>query len=95
MSDALDPVPLLTYLHEQGVEHIVVGGFAVNAHGFIRVTKDLDIVPRPTGENLTRLAKVLRDLDATVLDWETSRPMSYRWIRQYLPISPRAATSAC
>jgi hypothetical protein len=26
-----------------GVEHIVVGGFAVNAHGFIRVTKDLDI----------------------------------------------------
>jgi hypothetical protein len=68
MSDVLDPVPLLRYLHEHGVEHIVVGGFAVNAHGFIRVTKDLDIVPRPTGDNLEKLSKVLLDLDATVLD---------------------------
>jgi predicted nucleotidyltransferase len=41
MPDALDPLPLLRALHERGIEHIVVGGFAVNAHGFIRVTKDL------------------------------------------------------
>jgi hypothetical protein len=38
MPDALDPLPLLRALHEHGVEYIVVGGFAVNAHGFIRVT---------------------------------------------------------
>jgi len=68
MPDALDPGPLLKYLHEQGVDHIVVGGFAVNAHGFIRVTKDLDIVPNPTEENLGRLAEALKDLDATILD---------------------------
>ena len=68
MPDALDPGPLLKYLHERGVEHIVVGGFAVNAHGFIRVTKDLDIVPNPTEENLGRLAEALKDLDATILD---------------------------
>ena len=30
---------------DPGVEHVVIGGFAVVAHGFIRVTKDLDIVP--------------------------------------------------
>jgi hypothetical protein len=66
--DALDPGPLLKYLHEHGVEHIVVGGFAVNAHGFIRVTKDLDIVPNPTEENLGRLAEALEDLEATILD---------------------------
>jgi hypothetical protein len=81
MSDALDPVPLLEYLHEHGVEHIVVGGFAVNAHGFIRVTKDLDVVPRPTEENLTRLSKALRDLDATVLDAGDFEP-------QELPMDP-------
>ncbi len=68
MPDALDPLPLLRALHERGIEHIVVGGFAVNAHGFIRVTKDLDIVPSPACENLEKLAAMLRDLDAEILD---------------------------
>lgn len=68
MPDALDPLPLLRALHERGIEHIVVGGFAVNAHGFIRVTKDLDIVPSPAEENLEKLAEMLRDLDARTLD---------------------------
>lgn len=68
MPDALDPLPLLRALHERGIEHIVVGGFAVNAHGFIRVTKDLDIVPSPAEGNLERLAEMLRDLDARSLD---------------------------
>ncbi len=68
MPDALDPLPLLRALHERGIEHIVVGGFAVNAHGFIRVTKDLDIVPSPAEENLGKLAEMLRDLDARILD---------------------------
>jgi hypothetical protein len=73
MSDALDPVPLLRCLHERGVEHIVIGGFAVVAHGFIRVTKDLDIVPLPTAQNLERLAETLRALDAVMLEpsWPT------------------------
>jgi hypothetical protein len=68
MPDALDPLPLLRALHERGIEHIVVGGFAVNAHGFIRVTKDLDIVPSPAEVNLEKLAEMLRDLDARILD---------------------------
>ncbi|HST56696.1 MAG TPA: nucleotidyltransferase [Solirubrobacteraceae bacterium] len=70
MSEALDPLPLLRLLHEQDVEHVIIGGFAVNAHGFIRVTKDLDIVPCATVENLRRLAGALRDLDAKVLETE-------------------------
>jgi predicted nucleotidyltransferase len=57
MPGALDPLPLLRDLHERGIEHIVVGGFAVNAHGFIRVTKDLDIVPSPAEGNLEKLAE--------------------------------------
>jgi hypothetical protein len=68
MPEALDPLPLLRFLHERGIDHIVVGGFAVNAHGFIRVTKDLDIVPSPAEENLEKLAKMLSDLSATILD---------------------------
>lgn len=74
MPNVLDPVPLLGLLHERGIEHIIVGGFAVNAHGFNRVTKDLDIVPNPTDENLERLAEALRDLNATILDTGDFKP---------------------
>lgn len=70
MSEALDPLPLLRFLHQRGVEHIVIGGFAVNAHGFIRVTKDLDTVPAADRENLSRLAAALTDLDAVILETE-------------------------
>src|SRR5271165_4891768 len=65
---ALDPLPLLAALHERAIKHIIVGGFAVNAHGFIRVTKDLDIVPSPAHVNLEKLAAMLRDHDARILD---------------------------
>lgn len=81
MPDALDPLPLLRALHERGIEHIVVGGFAVNAHGFIRVTKDLDIVPSPAEGNLEKLAEMLRDLDARILDTDD-------FTRQEIPADP-------
>jgi hypothetical protein len=84
MSEALDPFPLLRALHERAIEHVVVGGFAVNAHGFIRVTNDLDIVPSPAPENLERLAEMLRDLDATVLDTADFEP-------QEVPADPTRA----
>lgn len=74
MPEALDPLPLLRFLHERGVEHIVIGGFAVNAHGFIRVTKDLDTVPCADEENLRRLATALKDLDAVILETDDFDP---------------------
>ena len=84
MPDVLDPTPLLRFLHERGIEHVVVGGFAVNAHGFNRVTKDLDIVPNPAGENLRKLAGALQDLNATVLDTGDFAP-------EELPADPTSA----
>lgn len=64
MTEALDPEPLLRALHDAGVRHIIIGGFAVNAHGVIRPSRDLDIVPDPDPDNLRRLAKLLADIDA-------------------------------
>jgi hypothetical protein len=64
MTEVLNPEPLLRALHEAGVQHIIIGGFAVNAHGVIRPSKDLDIVPDPDPANLQRLAGLLADLDA-------------------------------
>jgi hypothetical protein len=64
MTQALNPEPLLRALHEAGVRHIIIGGFAVNAHGVIRPSRDLDIVPDPAPDNLRRLAQLLADIDA-------------------------------
>jgi len=46
-----------------GIDFIIIGGLAVGAHGFVRATKDIDIVPSPAADNLRRLAKVLRELE--------------------------------
>jgi hypothetical protein len=57
---------LLGALHEQGVDFVVIGGVAVGAHGFVRGTEDLDLVPDPDPENLKRLVQTLEALDATL-----------------------------
>jgi hypothetical protein len=62
----LDGDSLLATLEEFGVEFIVIGGFAVSAHGHLRATKDLDIVPDPDPDNLARLAQALARLNARV-----------------------------
>lgn len=70
----LDVGGLLAALDDAGVRFIVIGGFAVGAHGYPRATKDLDIVPDPGPENLERLASALEALDATVLGVEEFAP---------------------
>lgn len=61
----LRPEPLIAALVEHGIDFIVVGGYAVAAHGFPRATKDIDICPDPSEENLDRLASALAVLEAS------------------------------
>jgi hypothetical protein len=72
---AFDLRSLVAALRRRDVDYIVVGGVAVGAHGYIRATRDLDIVPDPATENLRRLAAALRDLGAT-LPLASGRPFS-------------------
>lgn len=62
----LRPTDLLGILQRHAVEFIVVGGFALAPHGYVRATKDMDIVPEPTPGNLRRLAAALRELEARI-----------------------------
>ncbi|MEA2219499.1 MAG: hypothetical protein QOJ35_2125 [Solirubrobacteraceae bacterium] len=64
----MDPVPLLRALAAAGVDHIVIGGFAVISYGVVRVTKDLDICPSPDRRNLGNLAVCLAELRVEQLD---------------------------
>lgn len=45
---------------------VLVGGLAVNAWGYLRATRDVDFVPDPSLENLTRLEALLRKLGGKV-----------------------------
>jgi hypothetical protein len=55
---------LLLALLGADVRFVVIGGIAVGVHGYVRATKDLDIVPDPDPANLTRLARLLHQLNA-------------------------------
>jgi predicted nucleotidyltransferase len=57
---------LLARLIEADVRFVLVGGLAVNAWGYLRATRDVDFVPDPNPENLTRLNSLLRDLGGKV-----------------------------
>lgn len=59
-----DLAGLVSALNAGGVQFVVIGGVAVGAHGHIRATEDLDIVPDPDRDNLDRLGNVLVGLDA-------------------------------
>jgi hypothetical protein len=64
----LDAERIFAALAEHGVEYVVIGGIAVQVHGHVRMTNDLDLIPAPNPANSKRLAAALRDLDARVLN---------------------------
>lgn len=64
----LDPERILDALAEHAVEYVIVGGLAVQTHGHLRTTVDIDVFPRPEPSNLARLADALNSLDARVLN---------------------------
>jgi predicted nucleotidyltransferase len=57
---------LLARLTEAEIRFVLVGGLAVNAWGYVRATRDVDLVPDPSSENLTRLGNLLQGLNGKV-----------------------------
>lgn len=62
----LDPVRIFAALERHEVEYLTIGGIAVNAHGHVRNTRDVDVLVEWTAENMRRLAVALGELDATL-----------------------------
>lgn len=58
------PDALVSRLAAADVDFVVVGGIAVIAQGYVRLTRDLDIVYQRSERNLDRLGDVLVDLHA-------------------------------
>jgi predicted nucleotidyltransferase len=55
---------ILKELARGGVEFVLIGGVAVQAHGYIRSTRDVDVVPSPTPNAAGPLSRALSALGA-------------------------------
>ena len=54
-----DMKELVEFLEKHKVEYIMVGGFAVNYYGYIRMTQDIDILIFPSAENARKMMDAL------------------------------------
>jgi len=79
MSDAapiheLDADSLLRVLVEHAVDFVVIGGLSLAAHGYVRATKDIDIVPEPSRANRERLFSAMQTVAALPIEIGDFRP---------------------
>jgi hypothetical protein len=83
-TERFEPDVVLAALNEAGVRYVVVGGLAVGAHGVVRATRDLDLVPDPSEPNMHALALALAGLGAehpiaeTLTGESLARPVSMK-----------------
>ena len=57
-----DLVRLCRELNVQGARYLVVGGFAIIHHGFLRATEDIDLLVEGSPDNQARIKKALEIL---------------------------------
>ena len=65
---------LLRVLSEHGAAFVIIGGFAVSLQGYVRTTKDIDIVPDPAPENVSRLWDALASINARPAEFGDFKP---------------------
>lgn len=53
---------VIAALEARGVRYAVCGAVALNVHGLVRATEDLDFFVAPTAENIERLRAALKDV---------------------------------
>jgi hypothetical protein len=59
-----EDLEILAALRRHGVPFVIIGGHAVNFHGFIRATEDLDVVWLRTRESELNLLVALQEIEA-------------------------------
>jgi hypothetical protein len=67
MTDPLNAAAIVHVLNGHGVRYVVIDAFAAIAQRApIPATRDIDLTPYSSAENLTRLSKALKDLGARI-----------------------------
>jgi hypothetical protein len=86
-----DDTRILETLRRHGIPFVIVGGHAVNFHGFRRGTEDVDVVWFRSAENEQKLLAALTELNACYIvkeidpatGLERTVPVSLPYIRAY------------
>jgi hypothetical protein len=69
-------------LNASGARYVLIGGFAVSAHGAGRPTKDIDLLVDPSAENIGRIREALEILpDRAVRDIADDDVRNYAVVR--------------
>lgn len=63
---SFDPVEICAILADEGVEFVLIGGFAAIIHGSPLPTEDIDLIPSRSPANIERLALALERMDAKI-----------------------------
>ena len=57
-----DLIQLCRALNAQGAKYVVIGGMAIQHHGFLRATEDLDLLVDPSPSNISLMQKAMASL---------------------------------
>ena len=91
-----DLVALCRALGEEGVRYLLIGGFAVVLHGFVRTTKDIDLLVDPADDNVAAIKKALGTLpDDAASQVEDADVRRYSVVRVADEIVVDLMASAC
>jgi hypothetical protein len=94
--DQSDLIAVCRALNHQGARYVIIGGFAINHHGFIRATEDIDILVDVDLENQRRVKKALEILpDKAILELGDDDFRDYIVIRVSDYILVDVMTAAC
>jgi len=91
-----DLINLCRYLNDENVKYILIGGFAVILHGFVRGTKDIDLLVESSRENIHKLKKAMSKLpDKAVLQVNDDDVVKYQVVRVADEIVVDLMSKAC
>ena len=91
-----DVARLCRRLNEEGARYALIGGFAVILHGYVRGTKDIDLLVEASATNLQALKRALGDLeDKAILEVTDEDLERYKVVRVADEIVVDLMTQAC
>lgn len=74
-----DLLTLCQALNAERVRYVLIGGFAVILHGFVRATKDIDLLVGASADNIQRLKRAMAVLPDNAVALRMTRSRSIRW----------------
>jgi len=81
---------VLRAFQDHKLEYVLIGATAMGFHGLVRATEDVDLVIRPTSENVERLRKAFQDAysdDPNIQDIRTEDLLGDYPAVRYYPVN--------